>query len=178
MPRLIAAVTLSPNRMQVAVACLSQVSAPPEWRMCTEAVVPRTVDPLLVLEQLLSVVGEIDVILVHQAEASSMLLRRYDQHVVVLVQPPHPKSKVLWAQSMPKEWAPLLMARWRVVDLIYLHTRRLRQAAALGGERAASTIAAAAAGTIFDQFRYAPSRHGTSGGDCANTTTCPLRTRG
>ena len=178
MSRLIAAVTLSPNRMQVAVACLSQVSAPLEWRMCTEAVVARTVDPLLVLEQLLSVVGDIDVILVHQAEASSMLLCRYGPHMLVLVQPPHPKSKVLWAQSVPREWAPLLLAHWRVVDLIYLHTRRLRQAAALGKERAASTIAAAAAGTCFDQFRYAPSRHGMSGGDCANTATCPLRTRG
>ena len=157
MCRLIAAVTVSPNRMQVAVASVSQVSAPPEWRMCTEAVVARTVDPLLVLERLLSVVGEIDVILVHQAEASSMLLCRYGPHMIMLVQPPHPKSKVLWAPSVPKEWAPLLMAHWRVADLICLHTRRLRQAEALRDERAASTKAAAAAGTIFDQFRYAPS---------------------
>jgi hypothetical protein len=178
MSRLIAAVTLSPNRMQVAVASLSHVSAPPQWRLCTEAVIARTVDPLLVLERLLAVVGEIDVILVHQPEAASMLLRRYGQQTVVVVQSPHPKSKVLWASSVPKAWAPLLMAHWRVADLIYLHTRRLRQAAALDDERAASTIVAAAAGTIFDQFRYAPSRHGTSGGDCASTATCPLRTRG
>ena len=155
MPRLIAAVTVSPNRMQVAVASISQVSAPPEWRLCTEAVVARTVDPLRVLEQLLSVVGEIDVILVHQAETSSMLRRRYGQHMVALVQSPHSKSKALWAQSVPKKWAPLLMAHWRVADLIYLYTRRLRQAAALREERAASTNATAAAGTIFDRFRYA-----------------------
>jgi hypothetical protein len=121
----------------------------------------RAVDPLLVLERLLSIVGEIDVILVHQAAASSVLLRRYAQRMVVLVQPPHPKSKGLWSPTVPKTWAPLLMAHWRVVDLIYTHIYRSRQAAALDSARAASTIAAAAARTFFDQFRYAASHDGS-----------------
>ena len=86
---------------------------------CTKAVVGRTVDPLLVLERLLSMVGEIDAILVHQAEASSVLLCRHTQQMVVLVQPPHPKSKALWSPVVSNAWPPLLMAHWRVVDLIY-----------------------------------------------------------
>jgi hypothetical protein len=116
--------------------------------VCTEAVVPRDVDPLLVVERLLSALhSEVDVILVHQPEALSVLLRRYAQDTIVLVQTPHAKSRALWASLVPREWAPLLLAHWKVADLVYTYTRRLHQAAVLDRT----------AGAFFGQFSCRPS---------------------
>jgi hypothetical protein len=123
MSRLITAAILSSTRVQLAVAVIAvkPSSGRVEWKVCTEAVVTRGVDPLLVLERLLlpEVSTEVDVILVHQPEARSMLLRRYAQNTVVLMQPPHQKSRALWLPLVPKEWAPLLTAHWRLADLVY-----------------------------------------------------------
>jgi hypothetical protein len=148
MSRLIAAVTLSSTRVRVAVASIFHASAPPQWKLCTESVVPKAVDPLLVLERLLSALGDdVDVLLIDQPEARSLLLQRYAQDTIVLVQPPHAKSRALWTPLAPKEWAPLLMAHWRVADLVYTYTRRLHQAAVLDD-------VPRSAEAFFDRFRY------------------------
>jgi hypothetical protein len=149
MSRLIAAVIMSSTRVNVTAASIFHPTAPPQWRLCTEAVVAKGVDPLLVVERLLSLVGaEVDVMLIHQSEARRLLLRRYAHDSIVLVQQPHVKSRALWTPLMPKEWAPLLMAHWRVADLVYAYTRRLYQAAALGIEQADANF--------FDRFKYKP----------------------
>jgi len=148
MSRLIAAVTFSSTRAHVAAASVSRQSAVPVWRLCAEVVLPKDVDPLLVVERLLSALhSEVEVILVHQPEALSVLLRRYAQDTIVLVQTPHAKSQALWAPLVPREWAPLLLAHWKVADLVYTYTRRLHQAAVLGRT----------AGAFFGQFSCRPS---------------------
>jgi hypothetical protein len=113
----------------------------------TSALVPRGLDPLVVLEKLLSAMGEVDTILIHQPEARAVLLRRYAHDAVVLVQPSLVKSRMLWTLLIPKDWAPVLMAHWRVVDLVYAHARREYQA----------QHCAADATDFFEQFRYRPS---------------------
>jgi hypothetical protein len=142
MSRLVAGVILCMTRVQLAVASMDTSGRPMlNWKLVTSAVVPRGLDPLVVLEKLLSTVGEVDTILIHQPEARSVLLRRFAQYIVVLVQPPHAESRVLWTPLVPKDWAPLLMAQWRVVDLVYTHARREYQAAAIG-ERSAGASSA------------------------------------
>ena len=77
MSRLVAAVTLSMTKVQVAVAFKNGPGcALPTWKLVTKAVVPRGLYPILVMETLLSAVGEVDTILVHQPEARPLLLRR------------------------------------------------------------------------------------------------------
>jgi len=145
---MIAAISFSSTRVQIAAATKEH---PPQWRLCTEVVVPKRVDPLLVVERLLSALGgEVDVILVHQPEARSLLLRRYAKDTIVRVQPPDVKCRVLWKALMPKEWAPLLVAHGRVTDLILAYTRRGHQAAVLSGNVASSEDA------FFDRFKYRP----------------------
>ena len=128
------------------------------WKLVTSAVVPRRLDPLVVVEQMLSAVGEVDTILVQQSEARAVLLRRLAQDAVVLVQPPHAKSRVLWTPLIPKDWASLLTAHWQVVDLVYTLARREYQAAIHTEHKAASSAAG-----FFDRFKYRPSLGSTQG---------------
>jgi hypothetical protein len=160
MSRLVAGVILSTTRVQVAVASMD---TSPNWKLVTSAVVPRGLNPLLVLENLLSAVGEVDTILIHQPEARSVLLRRYAQDTVVLVQPAHAKSRVLWTKLMPKDWASLLMAHWRVVDLVYTLARREYQVAAIG-ERSAGDKHVSSAADFFERFKYRPTPGDTAEG--------------
>ena len=154
MPRLIAGVILSMTRVQLAVASMDSAGcALPTWKLVTKAVVPRGLDPLLVMEKLLSAVGAVDTIVIHQPEAPAVLLRRYAHDTVMLVQPPHPKSRALWTPLMPKDWAPLLSAHWRVVDLVYAHVLREYQSSIL---RDRTHGDANSVEEFFEQFKYRP----------------------
>ena len=140
------------TRVQLAVASMDTSGRPMlNWKLVTSAVVPRRLDPLVVLERLLATVGEVDAILVHQREARAVLLHRFAQDAVVLVQPPHAKSRALWTPLMPKDWAPLLTAYWRVVDLVYTLARREHQAAVHTEHKDDSSAAG-----FFERFKYRP----------------------
>ena len=40
---------------------------PPEWKLCVEVAVPVSIDPLTIIQQLFMVLGDVNLILVHQA---------------------------------------------------------------------------------------------------------------
>ena len=171
MSRLVAGVILCMTRVQLAVASMDTSGRPMlDWKLVTSAVVPRRLDPLVVLEQLLATVDEADTILVHQSEARAVLLRRFEQRTVMLVQPPHAKSRVLWTPLMPKDWAPLLTAHWRVVDLVYTLARREYQVAIYTEHRDASSAA-----DFFDRFKYRPTLGGCEDQKCLSPISTPKR---
>ena len=152
MPTPITAITLSKRKLELAAAQF-EPGQQPKWRMCTKIALPASADPLTAVERFCA---SSDLILVHQPAVRSMLLRRFAHDTVLLVSPPHVKSRALWSPLVPKDWAAQLLAQWQAVDLVYTHVRRANQA---------RLLPSLSASVFFDQFKYRPSRATVAGDD-------------
>jgi hypothetical protein len=148
MYNLVTAIAVSKARIQFAAATI-QSRWKPQWQRCMEVVVPKSVDPIQIIEQLCG--ADPSVILVCQREVQSLLLHRYAHDTVRLVDEVHAKSRAFWWPLLPTRWASLLRSHWRVAGMIYVHAWRANQAALLA--KVEKPLSAAG---FFDQFRYRP----------------------
>jgi hypothetical protein len=161
MSNLVTAIVVSKTRIQFAAAVVES-GWQPQWQKCVEVVVPSSVDPIQIIEQLCWI--DPSVILVCQREAQSLLLRRYAHDTVRLVGEVQPKSRSFWWPLLPTRWESVLRSHWRVAGMIYAHAWRANQAALL--VQVEKPLSAAG---FFDQFGYRPAAAavtlGTAGAD-------------
>ena len=147
---LLCAVVLLKSSFRIAAATVSAHS-PLEWKMCAEVVVPASLNHLIMMEQLLAILGDVDRILVYQAEARSCLLRRYAHDMVVMVDQPNSRSRALWPRATQLICTSQLLACWQAADMIFSHVRRLNHSAPLNVTNEITPVLG-----VFDQYRYRP----------------------
>ena len=149
----VVAVVLAPTRLQFASSTYQPTSTSwqPQWQKCVEVVLPKSSDPVHIVEQLCA--ADPSVILVCRPELRSLLLRRYAHDMVVLVDESglSKTSKVgragrrraFWWTFVPDPWKPSLDACWQVADMTYSYCRQC-------------TIRQDTTTSLFDRYRYRP----------------------
>ena len=155
--QLVCALVLLKSSFRLAAANIHS-HQPPQWKLCVEVAVSAAIDPLTVIQPLLTVLGGVSAILVHQAEARSLLLQLYAQDMVVMVSQPTSRSRAVWSStaSISASWSALLTVYWQPVDMIHAHARRAEQRATKDGEPRSGL-----ASGLFDKYRYRPAESET-----------------
>ena len=156
--QLVCALVLLKSSFRLAAANVHS-HQPPEWKLCVEVAVPAAIDPLTVIQPLLTALGGVSAILVHQVKARSLLLHCYAQDVVVMVSQPTSHSRALWSSTaISASWSALLAVhwQWQPADMIHAHARRAEQTATKDGEPRSGLALG-----LFDKYRYRPAERET-----------------
>ena len=127
----ITAVVLNATTLQFATAT-THCSGQPRWRTCVHVRLPKTSNPIHTIFTIEQLCGGIDpsVILVCQHDVRSLLLCRYAQNTVTLVDEASRSGRALWWPFVPSAWKSTLRTHWQVAGMIYTYARQ-RQLAML-----------------------------------------------
>ena len=133
----ITAVVLNETTLQFATATI-HCAGQPRWRICVNVRLPKISNPIHTIHTIEQLCGGIDpsVILVYQHDVRSLLLCRYAQETVTLVDETSKSGRALWWPFVPNAWKSTFRGQWKVAGMIYTYARQQQLAMLLPGSRA------------------------------------------